>query len=134
LQKVIERFSYSKTAALSPKQIANHIRGESMTHFTNEDLARKFGNNFKLVTYAISLAENMIKSGREARVKGKDTQNRAMLILAEIREGKDQFDEIVADEPKVDRDYNEYRKHDNEREPKSDFKRNVPLDVDRKSY
>lgn len=60
---------------------------------TNEELRKKFKNNFDLVNYSISLAENMIKSGRDARVKS-DCQNRAMLILEEIREGKDQFDEI----------------------------------------
>jgi DNA-directed RNA polymerase subunit omega len=61
--------------------------------FTNEELSKKFKNNFDLVNYAIALAENMIKSGRDTRVKS-DTQNRAMLILDEISEGKDQFDEI----------------------------------------
>lgn len=61
--------------------------------FTNEELSKKFKSNFDLVNYAIALAENMIKSGRETRVKS-DTQNRAMLILDEISEGKDQFDEI----------------------------------------
>lgn len=60
---------------------------------TNEELRGKFKNNFDLVNYAILLAENMIKSGRDSRVKS-DMQNRAMLILEEIREGKDQFDEI----------------------------------------
>lgn len=102
-------------------------------HFTNEDLARKFGNNFKLVIYAINLAENMIQSGREPRVKSKDTQNRAMLILAEIREGKDQFDEIIVEDERLDRHVNDYRRHEMEKETKSDYKRNVPLDVDRKS-
>src|SRR3982751_1830814 len=60
---------------------------------TNEALAKKFKNNFELVNYAIKLAENMIKTGRDARVKS-DTQNRAMLVLCEISEGKDQFDFI----------------------------------------
>ena len=60
---------------------------------TNEILAKKFKNNFELVNYAIKLAENMIKTGRESRVKS-DTQNRAMLILQEINEGKDQFDHV----------------------------------------
>ena len=56
-------------------------------------MRNKFKSNFDLVNYAISLAENMIKTGRDARVKS-DVQNRAMLILEEIREGKDHFDEI----------------------------------------
>lgn len=60
---------------------------------TNEEFRNKFKNNFDLVNYAIKLAENMVKSGRDPRVKS-EVQNRAMLILEEIREGKDQFDEI----------------------------------------
>lgn len=62
-------------------------------NLTNEQVGKKFISNFDLVNYAIELAENMIKTGRDARVKS-DTQNRAMLILEEIKEGKDQFDEI----------------------------------------
>lgn len=61
--------------------------------YTNEILSKKFKNNFELVNYAIQLAENMIKTGRDTRVRS-DLQNRAMLILEEINEGKDQFDEI----------------------------------------
>lgn len=67
---------------------------ENNKQFTNEELAKKFKNNFELVNYAISLAENMISTGRDARVRRADMQNRAMLILEEIREGKDQFDEL----------------------------------------
>lgn len=62
-------------------------------HLTNEDVTKKFKSSFELVNYAISLAENMIRTGRDARVKS-DVQNRAMLILEEIHEGKDHFDEI----------------------------------------
>lgn len=62
-------------------------------HLTNEQMTGKFRSNFELVNYAIKLAENMIKTGRDARVKS-EIQNRAMLILEEIHEGKDQFDEI----------------------------------------
>lgn len=61
--------------------------------FTNEALSKKFKSNFELVNYAIELAENMIKTGRDARVKS-EIQNKAMLILEEISEGKDHFDEI----------------------------------------
>lgn len=61
---------------------------------THEYLSKKFKNRFDLVNYAIKLAENMIKSGRDGRVRS-ETQNRAMIILGEIDEGKDVFDEIV---------------------------------------
>lgn len=66
---------------------------EKKAKFTNESLSRKFSSNFELVNYAIRLAENMIRTGRDARVKS-EVQNRAMLILEEIHEGKDHFDEI----------------------------------------
>jgi len=63
-------------------------------NYTNEKLSKKFKSNFELVLYAIQLAENMIKSGRDPRVRS-HLQNRAMLILDEIIEGKDKLDEIV---------------------------------------
>lgn len=64
---------------------------------TNEKVAKKFRNQFDLVNYAIRLAENMIRSGRESRVRT-DSQNRAMQILGEIINDKDEFDEIL-DQP-----------------------------------
>ncbi len=60
---------------------------------TTEEIKKKFKSQFDLVTYAISLAENMIQTGREPRVKT-DVQNRAIHILVEITEGKDKFDDI----------------------------------------
>lgn len=66
---------------------------KGQVHLTHEGVAGKFKSNFDLVNYAIKLAENMIRTGRDARVKS-EIQNRAMLILEEIQEGKDQFDEI----------------------------------------
>lgn len=62
-------------------------------HITNEEIRKKFSSSFELVNYAISLAENMIKSGREARVKS-DVENRALLVLEEIYAGKDKLDPI----------------------------------------
>ncbi|QLH35519.1 MAG: hypothetical protein HWD61_04675 [Parachlamydiaceae bacterium] len=62
--------------------------------YTNEVLRKKFKNQFELVSYAISLAENMIITGREARVKT-DIQNPAMQVLAEIAAGKDQFEPVI---------------------------------------
>ncbi|CCB86815.1 MULTISPECIES: hypothetical protein [Parachlamydia] len=66
----------------------------SKSSLTNEKISRKFGNQFDLVNYAIKLAENMIKTGRDARVRT-DSQNRALQVLAEISEDKDRFDEII---------------------------------------
>lgn len=85
---------------------------EKKETFTNETLSKKFKNIFDLVNYAISLAENMIKSGREPRVKRKDMQNRAMLILEEIKDGKDEFVEILNSEGQIDHDYDAYKKHE----------------------
>ena len=62
---------------------------------TNEGISKNFSNQFDLVNYAIKLAVNMIQSGREPRVR-LNTENPALLTLAEIAEGKDTFIEIVA--------------------------------------
>jgi hypothetical protein len=61
---------------------------------TNEKLSKKFVNQFDLVNYAISLADNMIRSGRAPRVKV-DVDNPVIQILAEIEQGKDYLEEIV---------------------------------------
>lgn len=66
---------------------------ESKDHITTEDLRRKFKNQFDLVNYAIKLAENMILTGRAARVEV-DAESRALQILEEISAGKDMFDEV----------------------------------------
>jgi DNA topoisomerase VI subunit B len=63
-------------------------------NITNEALKKKFKNQFELVSYAISLAENMILTGRDPRVKT-DTQNRAMQILEEIMAGRDQLEPVI---------------------------------------
>lgn len=67
-------------------------------HLTNEHMKQKFKNQFDMVNYAIQLAENMIRSGRDARVKA-ETQNRALQVILEIATGQDRFDEII---PKVE--------------------------------
>lgn len=60
---------------------------------TNEKIIKKFVSQFDLVNYAIRLAENMIQTGRDPRVKV-ESQSRAMQILGEIALGKDTFDEL----------------------------------------
>lgn len=74
---------------------------------TNEKISKKFRNQFELVNYAIKLAENMIRTGRDPRIKT-DTQNRAMQIITEIVTGKDAFDDIPVEAP-VDSNYEERR-------------------------
>lgn len=66
---------------------------ESKSPLTNEKVSKKFKSQFELVNYAIKLAENMIRTGRDSRVKI-DSQNRALQIVNEIVHDKDQFDEI----------------------------------------
>ena len=61
---------------------------------TNEAIRKKFKNQFELVSHAISIAENMILTGRDSRVKT-DNQNKAMQVIAEIVAGKDFLDPIV---------------------------------------
>ena len=66
---------------------------EFKTPLTNEKVRKKFKSQFDLVNYAIKLAENMIRTGRDCRVR-LDSQNRAFQVLSEIVQDKDQFDEI----------------------------------------
>lgn len=66
---------------------------------TNEKFRTKFSSQFDLVNYAIKLTENMIRSGRQPRVKT-DVQNPALHALEEIYEGKDQIDDISEMPPK----------------------------------
>jgi hypothetical protein len=68
---------------------------------TNEKILKKFKSQFELVNYAIRLAENMIHTGRDPRVKT-DAQNRALQIVEEIEQDKDRFDEIIIEEPLQD--------------------------------
>lgn len=63
---------------------------------TNEVINKKFKNQFELVNYAISIAENMLKSGREARSTIL-SQNKALQVIDEIITGKDQIDEIFVE-------------------------------------
>lgn len=84
---------------------------EAKGHITNETLGGKFKSQFKLVNYAIKLAENMIHSGRAPRIKRIDIQNPAAIILEELIQGKDQLD--VIEEIKVEQT-EVYRKEEKE--------------------
>jgi hypothetical protein len=66
---------------------------EIRDRLTNEELSKKCKNQFELVNYAIRLAENIIKTGREPQ-PGNDAQNRAVQVLDEIRSGTDHLEEI----------------------------------------
>lgn len=61
---------------------------------TNETIAKKFPSIFELVNYSIRLAENMIKTGRDPRVKS-ESNNKALLVIDEIAQNVDKFDEII---------------------------------------
>lgn len=70
------------------------MRKDEKIPLTNEKFKDKFKSQFDLVNYAIKLADNMIKTGREGRVRT-ETNNPALQVLAEIAANKDQFDDIV---------------------------------------
>jgi DNA-directed RNA polymerase subunit K/omega len=72
----------------------------SRKNYTNDQLLQKFGSQFELVNYAIKLAENLIKSGRPPRITI-DSENPALLVIAEIACSKDQFEEIIEVEKEV---------------------------------
>jgi DNA-directed RNA polymerase subunit omega len=61
---------------------------------TNEKISKKFKSQFELVNYAIRLAENMILTGREARVRT-DSQNHALLVVAEISYNRDRLEQLL---------------------------------------
>ena len=66
------------------------------TPLTNEKIKARFPTSqFDLVNYAIKLAEEMILSGRESRVKT-DGHNKALQILLEINQGKDKLLDVKA--------------------------------------
>lgn len=91
---------------------------EKKIPLTNEKVCKKFKSQFDLVNYAIKLAENMIRTGRDSRVKI-DSQNRALQVLSEIVNDKDQFDEIpVASVVLVEevRRHDRYERHDRQEE------------------
>lgn len=64
-------------------------------NLTNEKVIKRFESQFDLVNYAIGLAKNMIYSGREGRVKT-DKYSKACMILEEIIEEKDKYDDVEA--------------------------------------
>lgn len=61
---------------------------------TNESIRKKFKSQFELVNYAIKLSEQMIHSGRAPMVDT-ESENTAVIIIDEINQGKDIFDEHI---------------------------------------
>lgn len=77
---------------------------ESKDRITSEFIKSKFVNQFDLVNHAIKLAENMIVSGRPARVRTEVIGlNPTSIILAEISENKDYLEDL-SDEDEDDED------------------------------
>jgi DNA-directed RNA polymerase subunit omega len=64
---------------------------------TVEMLKKLYPNDFELVNYAIKLAKNMLHTGRDPRVKI-PSRNAATIVLEEVAQGVDKFDEIVTKE------------------------------------
>lgn len=67
-------------------------------YITSETVRKRFRSQFDMVNYAIKLAANMISSGRDCRVKT-ESHSRAIQVLNEILNNKDQFDEILTTPP-----------------------------------
>lgn len=71
------------------KRMSEH--GENLT---SEALCRKYSSHFEFVNHAIKLAENFIYSGRAPRVPTDESQSVPSIILQEIVEGKDYFEDL----------------------------------------
>lgn len=74
-------------------------------NLTNEGIMKRRESTFDLVNYAIKVAENMILSGREPRVRT-HSQNVPMYVLAEIANHKEVFEDVVER-----RSYNDDARH-----------------------
>ena len=96
-------------------------KDKNKDNLTNETLGDKFKSQFDLVNYAIRLADNFIKSGRPPRIIKMEIQNPAAMILEEIRQGKDQFENIF-EEVKIN-NYFEERKEPEGHSHKSEKKK-----------
>lgn len=67
---------------------------ERRRNLTNEIVTKKFQNQFDLVNYAISIAANIIHSGRQ----GSLGENPALEALEEIATGRDKMPIVEIDE------------------------------------
>ncbi len=66
---------------------------ERRRNLTNEIVTKKFQNQFDLVNYAISVATNIIRTGREAH-DSYGSENPALQALDEIATGRDKYEEV----------------------------------------
>lgn len=55
--------------------------------YTNEKLAKKFKSSFELVNYAILMAEEKIRSGRDSHAI--DSDNLVITVMKDLAAGKD---------------------------------------------
>ena len=61
---------------------------ELKDHLTTETILKRFESQFDVVLHAITIAENMVRSGRPPAVKT-EIQNPAHVVLAEILNQRD---------------------------------------------
>jgi hypothetical protein len=66
---------------------------EYVDYLTNEQLNKRFKNQFDLVRYAIRFAENCVRSGHAPDTQD-ESENLAFQVLAAIAENKEHFEEI----------------------------------------
>lgn len=83
---------------------------------TNEKLTKRFSSLFELVNYSIRIAEELIKSGRDPRVRT-DIQNPMYRVLLEILNDKDQ---AVSLEQNIEAREKVRQRNENPRERHSD--------------
>jgi len=61
--------------------------------YTNEKLSKRFKSNFELVNYAIHLAEDKIKAGRDTA--GIQQDNLVVSIISDLAAGRDVLRPVV---------------------------------------
>lgn len=66
-------------------------KDQTKDQLTNEQIRTRFVNQFDLVSHAIRIASNLIRTGREPRV-ATGTDNPALQALQEIKMHKDVID------------------------------------------
>ncbi len=68
--------------------------------FTNEKIAKRFKSNFELVNYAIHLAEDRIRAGRDIHEIG--NENLVVSVVKDLATGKDILIPIVTVVEKIE--------------------------------
>ena len=82
---------------------------EKKETLTNEVIRKKFVSQFELVNYAIRLAENMIRTGRDSDSRLTGGDNVALHVISDITEGRDKLVDLTVNA--ADSDSHETKGH-----------------------